>query len=187
MLIHVSRLVNGLVDPLQQGMHAQSIAKIALQLDLPVWFVELRHAATHQDLPSLASLRQACEKALDWLYQRYWLPQMNFLNGSASVSQRSLLHEQLHNEFAAQLRAFKIVRKEAVRDVSKFRPRELLRSCVAIEKILGLIASEGSKGETTGAAAGIDVLLDALLEPGGLVPTSKKYVRLNPFPMRSAH
>lgn len=56
------RLVNGLVDPLQLGAYARSIASIASQLDLPAWLVELRHAATHGDLPSLEVLRDAAKE-----------------------------------------------------------------------------------------------------------------------------
>lgn len=53
----IVRLVNGLVDPLQLGSYARSIASIAAQIGLPQWLVELRHAATHEDLPSLELLR----------------------------------------------------------------------------------------------------------------------------------
>lgn len=51
-------MVNGLVDPLQFGQYARSIASIAAQLGLPLWLVELRHAATHEELPSLELLRE---------------------------------------------------------------------------------------------------------------------------------
>ena len=57
----IIRLVNGLVDPLQVGAYARSIASIATQLGLPLWLVELRHAATHEDLPSLELLRDAAK------------------------------------------------------------------------------------------------------------------------------
>ena len=57
--------VNGLVDPAQQGPFARSIASIAAQIGLPLWFVELRHAATHEDLPSLQVLRDAARKVSD--------------------------------------------------------------------------------------------------------------------------
>jgi ribosomal biogenesis protein LAS1 len=46
-------LVNGLVDSLQAGTHARSLLSIASQIGLPAWLIELRHAATHEDLPSL--------------------------------------------------------------------------------------------------------------------------------------
>ena len=55
----IIRLVNGLVDPLQQGAYARPISSIAAQIGLPSWLVELRHAATHEDLPSLHLLREA--------------------------------------------------------------------------------------------------------------------------------
>ena len=58
----IIRLVNGLVDPLQLGAYARSIASIANQLGLPPWLVELRHAATHEDLPSLEVLREAARQ-----------------------------------------------------------------------------------------------------------------------------
>jgi ribosomal biogenesis protein LAS1 len=56
------RLVNGLVDPLQAGTYARSILSIATQIGLPVWLVELRHAATHEDLPSLELLRDGVKE-----------------------------------------------------------------------------------------------------------------------------
>ncbi|KAL1738419.1 Las1-like protein, partial [Schizophyllum fasciatum] len=61
------RLVNGLVDPLQSGVYARSIAAIAAQIGLPAWLVELRHAATHEDLPSLELLREGANQSMRWL------------------------------------------------------------------------------------------------------------------------
>ena len=58
----IVRLVNGFVDPLQLGAYARSIASIAAQIGLPLWLVDLRHAATHEDLPSLEVLRTGARK-----------------------------------------------------------------------------------------------------------------------------
>ena len=58
----ILRLVNGLVDPLQAGTYARPIATIAQQLGIPLWLVELRHAVTHEDLPSLDLLREAARQ-----------------------------------------------------------------------------------------------------------------------------
>lgn len=66
------RFVNGLVDPLQASTHAMSIARLAAQLNLPSWFVDLRHAATHDRLPSLSLLRSGAKQALEWLAVNYW-------------------------------------------------------------------------------------------------------------------
>ncbi|GEM11119.1 amino acid transporter [Rhodotorula toruloides] len=68
----IVRFVNSLVDPLQTTYFARSIASLAQQIQLPLWFVELRHQATHEDLPSLGVLRDAARQALDWLYTYYW-------------------------------------------------------------------------------------------------------------------
>lgn len=50
--------MNSLVDPLQTAYFARSISSLAQQLGLPLWFVELRHQATHEELPNLPILRQ---------------------------------------------------------------------------------------------------------------------------------
>ena len=50
----VVRAVNGLVDSSQQGYFAESIHGLAAAIGLPAWFVELRHDATHNQLPSLS-------------------------------------------------------------------------------------------------------------------------------------
>ena len=56
------RMVNGLVDPLQLGVYARPISSIATQIGLPMWLVELRHSATHEELPSLEVLRTAARE-----------------------------------------------------------------------------------------------------------------------------
>ena len=73
----VIRLVNGLVDPLQAGAYARPITAIAQQLGLPAWLVELRHAATHEDLPSLELLREAGRQSMAWLLHNYFLPTLH--------------------------------------------------------------------------------------------------------------
>ena len=45
----------------------------AMSLGLPASFVELRHEATHRDLPSLVVLRSAAQRSLEWLWQFYWV------------------------------------------------------------------------------------------------------------------
>ncbi|KAL3928816.1 MAG: hypothetical protein SGPRY_002227 [Prymnesium sp.] len=71
----VVRMVNGLVDPFQQGQRALSIHAIARELSLPAALVDLRHECTHNRLPSLSAFRLLAEQALLWLHQHYWLAQ----------------------------------------------------------------------------------------------------------------
>ena len=44
----------------------------AQQMGLPAMFVDLRHEASHGDMPSLANLRSAARRALQWLWDDYW-------------------------------------------------------------------------------------------------------------------
>ncbi|CAA16919.1 Pre-rRNA-processing protein las1 [Schizosaccharomyces pombe] len=72
--VSISRFVSGLLDPIQQSQYAIPMAVLAKSIDLPTYFVELRHAITHEELPSLPVLRQAAQRALSWLYDHYWNP-----------------------------------------------------------------------------------------------------------------
>ncbi|OAQ63412.1 Las1-like protein [Pochonia chlamydosporia 170] len=67
-----SRFVTGLLDSHQDKQRKQSMYSIAKTIGLPATFVELRHQATHEQLPSLAKLRAAAQKALVWIWEYYW-------------------------------------------------------------------------------------------------------------------
>ncbi|KAI1007299.1 hypothetical protein K3495_g921 [Podosphaera aphanis] len=67
-----SRFVTGLLDCQQEKRHKMSMYAVAKTIGLPATFVELRHQATHEALPSLARLRAATLKALRWLWYYYW-------------------------------------------------------------------------------------------------------------------
>mmetsp|Transcript_11526 Transcript_11526/g.11166 ORF Transcript_11526/g.11166 Transcript_11526/m.11166 type:complete len:578 (+) Transcript_11526:116-1849(+) len=75
----IVRSVNGLVDGSQQGYFAESIYGLAASIGLPGWFVELRHDATHNQIPSLSVLRAASKRLIEWYYSNYWLPQSKYL------------------------------------------------------------------------------------------------------------
>lgn len=72
----LTRFVNSVVDSHQTGGFAQSIAAIAARIGLPLWFVEIRHATTHEELPSISVCRQAAGSALAWLHRHFWIPQL---------------------------------------------------------------------------------------------------------------
>ena len=75
------RLVNGIVEPEQRTKtYASSVADTAERLGLPRWFVDIRHDATHTNLPSLSTLRMAAETALGWLMSHYWDRQAEHLD-----------------------------------------------------------------------------------------------------------
>ncbi|PHH71600.1 hypothetical protein CDD80_5119 [Ophiocordyceps camponoti-rufipedis] len=67
-----SRFVTGLLDGHQDKLRKQSMYAVAATVGLPAAFVELRHQATHEQLPSRAKLRAMAERALDWIWNYYW-------------------------------------------------------------------------------------------------------------------
>lgn len=60
---------------------------------LPQVLVDLRHEATHNELPSLPLLRLAACQALAWLRACYWQPQSDQLSAS-EARYRHLLQVQ---------------------------------------------------------------------------------------------
>ena len=46
---------------------------------LPRLLVDVRHEASHNDMPSLSLLRLAAAQALDWLQAAYWQRQEAYL------------------------------------------------------------------------------------------------------------
>ena len=76
------RLVNGIADSSQKGKVAASVASLASTAGLPRSLVDLRHEATHNELPSLAVLRLAGGQGLDWLRAHYWRRQAAQLEAS---------------------------------------------------------------------------------------------------------
>ncbi|KZT06264.1 Las1-domain-containing protein [Laetiporus sulphureus 93-53] len=171
------RLVNGLVDPLQLGAYARSITSIAAQLGLPDWLVELRHAATHEDLPSLEILREAAHEAMAWLLNNYFLPTLN--PSTPARAQRVSLRP-----LSPLLKQYKALLKTTTRDASlagRLRP-EITRVLREVERWIAeaKVASPGETGEDAdGEGDGrerwaLGRLCDALIEKGALVPLSKK-------------
>ena len=90
----ITRAVNGLVDRGQKGYFATSISVIAEGIGLPHWLVELRHDATHNQLPSLSVLRAAATELLLWLEQNYWQPQFEYLQQLSELCLPSLVAEE---------------------------------------------------------------------------------------------
>ncbi|DBB04473.1 TPA: hypothetical protein ACH3X1_012573 [Trebouxia sp. C0004] len=68
----IVRMVNGISDKAQKGKTATSVSSNAAAAGLPRLLVDVRHEASHNDMPSLSLLRLAAAQALDWLQAAYW-------------------------------------------------------------------------------------------------------------------
>lgn len=96
------KFVNDLLDPYQKAAHAISLHGIAREIDLPSSFVEIRHIATHENLPGLEILRGLTEKALVWLRSHFW--SANILDHSAPPKPASEDQEKLKQAVKAYRR-----------------------------------------------------------------------------------
>lgn len=71
------RTVNGLTDRQQVGNYMTSMKTLAERISLPYTLIDIRHEATHQQLPPLPALRQSAALMLHWLRHNYWEPLVN--------------------------------------------------------------------------------------------------------------
>lgn len=133
----------------------------AKQIGIPASFVELRHEATHGDLPSLVVLRKAAERSLRWLWNDYW-KNLDVRTGNLDEDEidafkdgREKLKEDIREIFHDYLE---------IRDTTNSNPdapTEIEEACRKIVRIC--------KGEKPA----IKELVTVLLEYNMLIPSSK--------------
>lgn len=93
----LTRLVNGITDSTQRGRVASSVASLAAAASLPRNLVDIRHQSTHNDLPSISSLRTGSKLALQWLKTNYWEAQLESTRvGEDEVTKLVQEYIQLH-------------------------------------------------------------------------------------------
>ena len=68
----IVRFINGITDQFQTGIYAQAIQNIAEKIEIPDWLVDIRHEATHGQLPSFEVLQSGLNFGIDWLFKNYW-------------------------------------------------------------------------------------------------------------------
>lgn len=143
---------------------------LARNLNLPASFVEIRHAATHEVLPSLSVLRTVAVRALDWLWVNYWsaVGVAAATDGPDTRAERvQLLRARLALKRWRQLRRDNPLKALKQGDLSP-EGREafaIIKECVTICK-----EDEGR-----------EALVDAFLEEKALIPAGKKYVIIYSF------
>lgn len=185
----IIRFVNGLVDPLQKGVYARSIAAIASQIELPLSLVELRHACTHEEMPSLQSLREGSKvastskitlklfnlpslKALKWLESRYFTPTLE-QNLQPTTGESVPPLEPLLKQYKAAMKP--LVKDSSLRQTMQVEVTSLFRSFDAwITEAAVAAWSIWDSDALQRDAWALEKLAAALSEIGGLVPVAKK-------------
>ncbi|XP_053230114.1 ribosomal biogenesis protein LAS1L [Podarcis raffonei] len=69
------RFVN-LITERKQKTVIIPLRRLAKELNIPVWIVNLRHDLTHGNLPHLDACQKGCDVVLEWLRQTYWSRQL---------------------------------------------------------------------------------------------------------------
>ena len=75
----VIRVVNQVTDLHQKSKNAIPVSAVAELISLPGYIVDLRHTATHGDLPSLFLLEKAVRDLYSYLITSYWTVQWSQL------------------------------------------------------------------------------------------------------------
>ncbi|KAI4226898.1 MAG: hypothetical protein L6R36_002830 [Xanthoria steineri] len=150
------RFVTGLLDSMQESHYKVSMYDKARELRLPASFVELRHEAIHGEIPSLVVLRQAAQKALDWLQTNYWMQlEDDFagarLSSSGSGERYVSMREDLRNIVQQPPIPSVLASAKSAGDIDN-------QSRIMFESILKIL--EDSNGGKQASAEFIDVLFD---------------------------
>jgi hypothetical protein len=78
---------------------------VASDIGLPETFVKLRHNITHGDLPSLVVLRDATNRSLVWLWDRFWRWIDESIDAAAAAAAAADKNKPTHERDVAMLTA----------------------------------------------------------------------------------
>ncbi|KAL3486638.1 Las1-like-domain-containing protein [Aspergillus germanicus] len=171
------RFVTGLVDSKLYAGQRKTMFARAMELGLPASFVELRHEATHRELPSLTVLRNSTQRSLEWLWGFYW-GRIDAISG-AVLGDGGLLDSSLSEEAGydgedALRGSLKGILEQAAVVIEgvqadgdepprKRRKKVQTRLAGTAERVVSVL-----KGETEGSRVFAEVLLhDGILIPRG--------------------
>ncbi|KAL1628656.1 rRNA-processing protein las1 [Neofusicoccum ribis] len=170
-----NRFVTGFCDTVQNSFKKMSMYDMAQELDMPGSFVELRHEATHEDLPSLRRLQMATEQALQWLWHHYWAkldaslqPPPDNRDQAAPEDSGSSIRGSLHRI----LKSFVSGRREEIKKEGPKSGVESRLSGKALEQIVAL-------GATKRPQLLRDGVISLLLADRMIVPSDARWVRRN--------
>ncbi|XP_057684796.1 ribosomal biogenesis protein LAS1L [Corythoichthys intestinalis] len=178
-----------LITERQQGKIARPLRRLAGNLNIPEWIVNLRHDVTHRKLPALKWCRKGCEVVLEWLQQEYWSRQLGGVSSADWEEQTDGEDEEMdlkkhEDELIArqkELEAYKNARELLIS-----YEKEQYNAC-------GMLEAKGNDtwpdpmadmnwilGEIKHFSMEFgELLIDVLLEDGFLIPTAEQLSSLS--------
>ncbi|WEW61034.1 hypothetical protein PRK78_006523 [Emydomyces testavorans] len=158
--------VTGLVDSKLHG-RKQTMYQKAMTLGVPASFVELRHEATHRELPSLVVLRNAAQRSLEWLWEFYWAKIEDSVQADSDPLEIAQSSKQVLNDEIWNILQSLTVRGVELNGSSKDKKRAESRRSAAIIRELAMICERENQGSV--------LVARALLRPGVLIPESRSF------------
>lgn len=192
------RFVN-LITERQQGKVARPLRRLAGNMNIPEWVVNLRHDFTHRKLPTLKWCRKGCKVVLEWLQQEYWSRQMGGGPGDEDWDseeeeddEEEMELRQREDEFLARQKdkeAYNSVRQMLIsfekEQYQNFeRPSRDKQNSLCKAPLADMSWLLGEIKQFAGESSAL--LVDALLEDGFLIPTVEQLETLGCSPCDSA-
>ncbi|XP_042579654.1 ribosomal biogenesis protein LAS1L-like isoform X2 [Cyprinus carpio] len=184
------RFVN-LITERQQKRVARPLRRLAGNINIPEWVVNLRHDLTHRRLPSLKWCRKGCGFVLDWLHQEYWSRQMG---SQLTEDWNSSSEEEDEEEFAIRYEEELLRRQKEIEAHKKVRELLISYEREQFQTYEELAKQGGQRGVWPDASADLswiltqikhfstearDVLIDVLMQDGFLIPTAEQLESLD--------
>nr|XP_046251990.1 ribosomal biogenesis protein LAS1L [Scatophagus argus] len=168
------RFVN-LITERQQGKTARPLRRLAGNLNIPEWVVNLRHDFTHRKLPTLKWCRKGCKVVLEWLQQEYWSRQLGGGANEDWESQPDGDDEEIDREDALIARQKEMEAYKNARGLLISYEKEQYQTFEDKDKSLcpaPFADMSWLLGEIKQfALESCDLLIDVLLEDGFIIPT----------------
>ncbi|XP_048043154.1 ribosomal biogenesis protein LAS1L [Megalobrama amblycephala] len=184
------RFVN-LITERQQRKVARPLRRLARNINIPEWVVNLRHDLTHRGLPSLKWCRKGCEFVLDWLHQEYWSRQMG---SQLTENWNSLSEDEDEEEIVKRHERDLLIRQTEIEAHKKVRELLISYEQEQFQTYEELAKQGGQHGVWPDASADLswiltqikhfatearDIFADVLMHDGFLIPTAEQLESLD--------
>ncbi|KAL3104721.1 hypothetical protein niasHT_022965 [Heterodera trifolii] len=139
-----TRVINYLNEVCQDAVQNVSIAAAVSKFAIPSWVVDLRHAATHGQMPPLDLMRQANLFIRRWLWRQYWALPFNEaikenLSSETVEKQQEAFKAMTGHQLITVMNRFREWRRK-FRNLDEFHPnvegRPMKSVCMGIERLL---------------------------------------------------
>ena len=87
----IIRFINGVIEPYKDANISSSIQTICNELNVPDHVLNIRHAATHGQIPTFEFACVGALSALKWLRDNYWEQQLNVLKNIRNEARNEII------------------------------------------------------------------------------------------------